>query len=249
MADGDYERGRGREIASLSAQLKRLAAARTAAPTTLVLNGWAASPRAWDLCRFRRERIYSYTDQLDGLPEQRIDSAAPNETFLLVGWSMGGSSAMRIACERPERIAGLVLVASTPRMMENRDTGWKGMSPRRLAALEYGLKTTHGEGFFGALEGKPNPYMMDSDDNLSRGLEYLRATDLRESVLNARLRCPVYIFQSEHDGIVRRENAEFLGSAFPNAKVEIVSGAEHALPVTIPDRIDSAVMELLTIKP
>ena len=57
MADGDYERGRGREIGAIAAELKRLAAARSAsAPyqrelSVFVLNGWASSTHAWDLCR------------------------------------------------------------------------------------------------------------------------------------------------------------------------------------------------------
>ena len=84
MADGDYERGRSREIGSIAAELKRLAAARASGdcsgrdtrcspaglfagrdarcprvgavvrPHVFVLNGWAASPHAWDLCRFMR---------------------------------------------------------------------------------------------------------------------------------------------------------------------------------------------------
>ena len=60
MADGDYERGRGREIGAIAAELKRLAAARegraVARPPVFVLNGWAASPHAWDLCGFMRPR-------------------------------------------------------------------------------------------------------------------------------------------------------------------------------------------------
>jgi len=247
VADGDYERGRDREIASLAAQLKRLAAERNAVPTVLVLNGWAASPQAWELCKFPRERVYSYIDQLDGLPERRIESAADGEKFVIVGWSMGGNSAMRIACRFPGRIAGLVLVAATPRMMEDREASWKGMSPRRLAALEFGLKATHGEGFFGIPEGKPNPYMMDTDENLTRGLDYLRATDLRDELVRLRLDCPVHVFQSEHDGIVRRENAEFLKSVFPRSTIELVPGAEHALPVTMPERLDAAVCGLISL--
>jgi len=246
VADGDYERGRGREIAATAARLRRLAAER-AAPAVLVLNGWAASPLAWSLCTFRRERVYSYTEQLDALPEARIAASAPGEKIVLVGWSMGGSSALRLACRFPSRVAGLVLVAATPRMMEDVSDGWKGMSPRRLAALEYGLKATHGEGFFGAPEGSPNPYMMDEDVNLSRGLDYLRSTDLRAELANARLSCPARILQSERDGIVRAGNAQFLHSVLLNSTVEIVPGAEHALPVTVPGRIDAAVKSLLEV--
>ena len=208
---------------------------------TFVLNGWAASERAWDLCRFRRDRVFSYVEQLDGLSERAMESC--RDGAVLVGWSMGGSRALRLAIEFPEKVAGLVLVAATPRMM--RAQGWAGMSERRLQALEAGLRMTHGEGFFGVPDGRPNPYMMDDDASLGRGIEYLRDTDLRAglSALKAggRLNCPVFVFQSERDGIVRRENAAYLASVLPGAVVEMVYGSEHALPVSIPERIDKAV--------
>lgn len=207
---------------------------------TFVLNGWAASERAWDLCRFRRDRVFGYVEEMDGKAHAAMRAA---DSAIVVGWSMGGSFALRLAMEFPEKLRGLVLVAATPRMMEA--PNWRGMSPRRLAALEAGLKMTHGEWFFGVQEGRPNPYMMDSDANLSRGLDYLKATDLRVGLIDlmasGRLRCPVAIFQSERDGIVRAENAAFLASVFPGASVTMVPGSEHALPVEIPELIDAAV--------
>lgn len=206
-----------------------------------VLNGWASSPRAWDLCAFGRERVFGYVEQLDGLPEAALRDES--EDVVLVGWSMGGSSALRLAMMFPEKTRGLVLVGATPRMMK--DDGWAGMSDRRLAALEVGLKMTKGEGFFGVPEGKPNPYMMDREENLCRGLDYLKATDLRPQLERMRdsgaFSFPVSIFQSEHDGIVRAENAAYLKSVFRNADVTMVPGSEHALPIMIPDLIDAAV--------
>ena len=94
----------------------------------IVLNGWSSSPHAWDLCGFMKETApnghrpqhYSYVDQMDGLPERMFDAGG---SFIVVGWSMGGSSALRLACRYPDQIAGLVLLAATPRMMEERDSG------------------------------------------------------------------------------------------------------------------------------
>jgi len=213
---------------------------------TFVLNGWASSEHAWDLCRFRRDRIFSYVEQLDGEPEKAMRDV---DEAVLVGWSMGGSGALRLAIGFPEKVKGLVLVATTPRMMK--DDGWAGMTERRLAALEYGLKATKGQGMFGVPEGKPNPYMMDDEANLKRGLEYLHETDLREALralsASGRLDCPVRIFQSEHDGIVRPDNARFLASLFRDSRVTMVPGSEHALSIVIPSAIDSAVEELLGI--
>ena len=251
MADGDYERGRGREIGAIAAELKRLAAAREgrapARPPVFVLNGWAASPHAWDLCGFMRPRgsaalprLFSYVEQLDGEPEKAIENV---ERCILVGWSMGGSSALRLAVRFPEKVAGLVLIAATPRMMEDKETGWRGMSPRRLEALRYGLVMTRGAGFFGVPEGKPNPYLADEPANLERGLKYLLETDVRKELAtnHQQLTTPIHIFQSEHDGIVRPENAAWLKTIFPQASVTMVPGTEHALPIFIPEKIDEAV--------
>lgn len=215
----------------------------------MVLNGWAASPQAWDMCGFMKRTasdgmppmLLSYVDQLDGRPEAVMEKGG---RFILVGWSMGGSSALRLACRYPDQVAGLVLVAATPRMMEDRDTGWRGMSPRRLEALRKGLELTHGQGFFGMPEGKPNPYMTDSSENLERGLAYLRETDVRADVrrvFGSGCGFPVHIFQSEHDGIVRVSNAPWLNGAFPGSVLTVVPGGEHALPVFIPELIDDAV--------
>ncbi len=288
-----------------------------------VLNGWAASPHAWDLCRFMRPqqvaalptgttgvspveksaaipRLFSYVEQLDGLPEQALEAT---DRCILVGWSMGGSSALRLVTRFPEKIAGLVLIAATPRMMEDKATGWRGMTPHRLEALRYGLLKTQGIGFFGVPEGKPNPYLVDVPANLERGLKYLLETDVRkEVVLGASCLVPsaeqkevpgascfvlraeqkevpgasclvlgaelkhkdgresnapstkhqalgtnIHIFQSEHDGIVRPENAAWLKTVFPQASVTMIPGTEHALPIFIPEKIDDAVDACLAV--
>lgn len=204
---------------------------------TIILNGWAASEKAWSLCPFAKQaKIISYVEQLDGLAERALDDAGK---AIVVGWSMGGSRALSLAISRPKRIKALILIAATARMMAANN--WEGMSERRLKAFEMGLKMTKGEGLFGVPPLEPNPYMMDTDENLDRGLKYLRDTDLRlpliDLLASGKATFPVAIFQSEKDGIVRPSNAKFLSAVFPQAKVEMIPGSEHALPVTIADKI------------
>ena len=207
-----------------------------------VLNGWAASPAAWSRCAFRRDALFGYVDQLDGLPERALEAT---DAAVLVGWSMGGSSALRLACRYPDRVRGLVLVAATPRMMAD-GGGWKGMTPRRLEALRRGLELTRGEGLFGRPEGLPNPYATDTPENLARGLRYLLETDLRAELRSRTWGgLPVRIFQSVRDGIVHPANADYLASVFPGAVLTRVPGSEHALPVTVPGEISAAVSALL----
>ena len=204
--------------------------------TTLVLNGWAAGPEAWTLCSFPHDWVFSYLEQLDGLPERVLADA---DDVLLVGFSMGGNSALRLLLAAPEKVRGLVLVSTSPFLMEEKSAGWKGLSERRLTALRLGTQLVFGN----------DPSPLYADDNLNRGLDYLRTSDLREPLRAfarspqgaAFARTPVAVFQSERDGIVRPENADFLKAVFPQATVTRVPGREHVLPVTIPEMIDRAV--------
>ena len=204
----------------------------------LVFNGWAAGPETWALCTFPHDWVFDYVEQLDGLPEKMMDEF---DEAVLVGFSMGGSTALRMWLKYPEKVKGLVLVSATPRMME--DVNWKGMSERRLAALRLGTRMTF----------KDDPSPMYDEKNMERGLDYLKTTDLRLRLLSIsesgesakRRTLPVWIFQSERDGIVRPNNAEFLKRVFPQAKVTMVPGNEHVLPITEPELIDRAVNEVL----
>ena len=205
---------------------------------TLVFNGWAAGGETWALCTFPHDWVFDYVEQLDGLPETVMEES---DEVVLVGFSMGGSTALRMYLKYPEKVKGMVLVSATPRMME--DENWKGMSERRLAALRLGTQMMF----------KDDPSPMYDEKDMERGLDYLRNTDLRDALLSfsrGRGRSPsapfpVHIFQSERDGIVRPTNAAFLKEVFPQAKVTMVLGNEHVLPVTIPEQIDAAVREVL----
>ena len=216
---------------------------------TLVFNGWAAGPETWALCRFPHDWVFDYVEQLDGLPEKVMEES---DEVVLVGFSMGGSTALRMFLRYPEKVKGLVLVSATPRMMEERrDQGsgirdqvvWKGMSERRLAALRLGTQMMF----------KDDPSPMYDERNMERGLDYLKSTDLRLRLLAIsesgesvkRRNFPVFIFQSEKDGIVRSSNAEFLKGVFPQAKVTMVPGNEHVLPIRVPELIDAAVFDII----
>ena len=204
----------------------------------LVFNGWAAGPETWALCAFPHDWVFDYVEQLDGLPEKVMEES---DEVVLVGFSMGGSTALRMWLKWPEKVKGLVLVSTTPRMMEAEN--WKGMSERRLAELRLGTQMMF----------RDDPSPMYDERNMERGLDYLKTTDLRLQLLSIsesgesvkRRNFPVFIFQSEKDGIVRPSNAEFLKEVFPQAKVTMVPGNEHVLPIRVPELIDEAVFDII----
>ncbi len=213
----------------------------------LVFNGWAAGPETWALCAFPHDWVFDYVEQLDGLPEKVMEES---DKVLLVGFSMGGSTALRMFLKYPEKVKGLVLISTTPRMVEEKkvrgegeEVVWKGMSERRLAALRLGTQMMF----------RDDPSPMYDERNMERGLDYLKTTDLRLQLLSIsesgesvkRRNFPVFIFQSEKDGIVRPSNAKFLKEVFPQAKVTMVPGNEHVLPIRVPELIDKAVFDII----
>ena len=213
----------------------------------LVFNGWAAGPETWALCAFPHDWVFDYVEQLDGLPEKVMEES---DKVLLVGFSMGGSTALRMFLKYPEKVKGLVLISTTPRMVEEKkvrgegeEVVWKGMSERRLTALRLGTQMMF----------RDDPSPMYDETNMERGLDYLKTTDLRLQLLSIsesgesvkRRNFPVFIFQSEKDGIVRPSNAEFLKEVFPQAKVTMVPGNEHVLPIRVPELIDEAVFDII----
>ena len=219
----------------------------------LVFNGWAAGPETWALCTFPHDWVFDYVEQLDGSPEKVMEDT---DEAVLVGFSMGGSTALRMFLKYPERVRGLVLISTTPCMMEKPDASvesnnlksknqtmaspWRGMSERRLAALRLGTKMMF----------RDDPSPMYDAKNMERGLEYLQKTDLRQELFNLStfqpFNFPVFIFQSERDGIVRPNNAEFLKRVFPQAEMTMVPGNEHVLPIAVPELIDKAVNGMLS---
>ena len=204
----------------------------------LVFNGWAAGPETWALCTFPHDWVFDYIEQLDGLPEKVMEES---DEVILVGFSMGGSTALRMFLKYPEKVKGLVLISATPRMMEAEN--WKGMSERRLAALRLGTQMMF----------RDDPSPMYDEKNMERGLDYLKTKDMRAELLSyascsSHESCiPVFIFQSERDGIVRPNNAEFLKKVFPQANVTMIPGNEHVLPITVPELIDRAVFDVSSV--
>ena len=202
-------------------------------PLILVFNGWAAGPETWDLISFPHDWVFSYVEQMEGVHNAIVESS---EELILVGFSMGGVTAQEIVLKNPEKIKGLLLVSATPRMMEDKATDWKGLSPRRLEALRWGTEMVF----------KDDPSPMYDKANMDRGLDFLQMHDLRAALKGiGKTDFPVEVFHSERDGIVRPHNPDFFKAVFPQARVTMIPGNEHVLPVTIPEKLDEAMERIL----
>ena len=132
-------------------------------PTLVLLHGWGLNLRVWDgLAAALRDRFRIIAVDLPGhgrsawLPERSSleeQAAQVRETiaeiaseYSLLGWSLGGQLALRLAAARRPLLAAtvhrLVLIAATPRLLAGPD--WPhGAPPERLTMQAAGLRTDY----------------------------------------------------------------------------------------------------------
>jgi pimeloyl-[acyl-carrier protein] methyl ester esterase len=177
----------------------------------------------------------------------------------LVGWSLGGFVAARIARLFPDRVTGLVLIGTGACGTRRRDFP-EGADPAfieglggRLAlhwqatvqeflsvevrgddrALET-LRTLRGQL---ALGGAPSTAALEA------GLAILRGADLRgEWPL---LRLPTLVIAGAHDRLVPPEAARRVATLVPGARFELIDRAAHAPFISRRDRVEPLICEFL----
>lgn len=168
------------------------------------------------------------------LLEPIVESLAADA--ILVGHSFGGRIAVVLAATHPEKFAGVVLTG-VPLV--------KRPSSRRPALLY-------------RLGRWANRYSLIPDATMERlrrrfgSADYRSATGVMRNVLVkavneqyadflSRVKAPVLLLWGDEDSEVPLPIAELAASSIPDARVEVVAGAGHFLPVTHPAELRRAV--------
>jgi pimeloyl-[acyl-carrier protein] methyl ester esterase len=167
--------------------------------------------------------------------------AAPSQAIWL-GWSLGAQVALQAALDAPERVRGLIVVAGTPRFVQDFD--WPHAMPdatfRQFAAS---LASDHAgtlDRFLAlqvrgsadaretlrelraAIRARPAPQL----GALRAGLELLLGVDLRAEL--PALRPPSLWLFGERDTLVPADVGHSLETLVPSAEILILHGAAHA---------------------
>ncbi|WGO83687.1 pimeloyl-ACP methyl ester esterase BioH [Arsenophonus apicola] len=165
---------------------------------------------------------------------------APKQAIWL-GWSLGGLIANIIALNHQAEIAGLITVASTPCFSQQEN--WPGIKPmvltgfeqqlqanfhrtieRFLALQTLGTKTAHED--IRLLRTVLLKQPLPSVAVLNAGLEILRTTDLRQSLLT--LNKPFLRIYGDLDGLVPRKVVPIIDAWLPNSPSVVIKHAAHA---------------------
>lgn len=225
-------------------------------PRLVLLHGWALNSHVWDdvVPRLASEFTLECIDlpghggspmqpqvhDLDSLAE----TVAPHlgAQCHLLGWSLGGLVALRLALKHPARLEKLVLVSSTPRFIAGPD--WpSAMQPAVLehfaARLREDYTATVRE--FLALQVRGDERAHEALRILRRrvlvagepdsaalriGLKILRDADLRAELPG--VRTPTLVIAGERDALVPAATSATLAMGMPQARAHVIERAAHA---------------------
>ncbi len=174
------------------------------------------------------------------------------EAAVLVGWSLGALVALALARRHPARVSRLVLIAGTARFVaaeasadEPTEESWPGLAADTVATFRSSFQTSPQailrrflalqclgeadrrgtqEALADALDRPERPAV------LAAGLDLLARTDLRREL--AHIMQPCLLLHGEHDALMPLGAAQRLARALPNARLQVLGGSGHALPLS-----------------
>ncbi len=223
------------------------------------LHGWGQSSRIWTPIRPLVEAAFPGARYPD-LPGHGRAAPAPADAWLwrlteeivhgdeaadapvcLVGWSLGGMLAMRLALAMPARVGALALVATTPRFRVGEgwphgcEAAWFDDFRRALAGdarlgERFFLLMLRGAGMPRARMRALSREVLDkahppARDALETGLDWLAREDLRDAI--GGIRQPALVIHGREDAIVPEGAGRWLARHLPDARLAMIGGG-HA---------------------
>jgi pimeloyl-[acyl-carrier protein] methyl ester esterase len=171
-----------------------------------------------------------------------VARALPAERSVLVGWSLGGLTALQLALDFPDRVARLVLVGSSPQFVADENWPHAMVSAtleefsarliadhagtiRRFLALQV-LGSEHGKETLARLKEELGAAPPPNPGALAGGLRILQRSSLVARL--ADLEVPLTAIHGERDTLAPLAAAQAMVALVPDAELRIIAGAGHA---------------------
>lgn len=227
------------------------------------LHGWGTHPVIWDplLEQFPGARAlplpgYAASEPAFTLEAMAAGIAAQMEPgTTLVGWSLGGQVAVRLALDFPEKVSRLTLIAATPCFVNREDwphgvaaqvfdqfaanlaQDYAGTIRRFLSLQAQGSSGMHE--VLSQLRRKLLDQPRPAAGVLEAGLDILQGMDLREAA--GKLDKPLTLVHGSSDKLAPVTAARWLAQAVPGAALHEIEGAGHAPFLSHPRQVSDII--------
>ena len=239
-------------------------------PTLALLHGWGMNPSVFDaLAAQLKDDCTLLPLALPGHGGARILSDNSLATWashiaqqlpaqaILLGWSLGGQLAMRIALDSPERVSRLILVSTTPKFVLSPD--WPaGLPEQDLQAFGMDLQhdtrgtllrflslqsrgATAQKAILQDLRASLSTQALPDTQALQAGLDMLMQSDLRAEA--SLLTQPTTIIHGSLDKLTPPAAADWLASSISSAHYALIDGAAHAPFLSHTQQVAQAILE------
>ena len=221
----------------------------------VMLHGWGMHSGVWQpLIKKLSAQYMLYLVDLPGMGNSRpidpyhlhaladdVAQVIPGVSDVL-GWSLGGLVAQRIALNQPDRIRRLILVGSTPCFVNKE--GWDaGVNPANFESFAQAVNSDYKATIMkfltlqcmnaddarstlkqlrASFETRPTP----TQTTLQRALQILLDADLRDEVAN--IRKPTLLIHGDRDTLAPVQAAHWMMQQLPHGFLRVISGSAHA---------------------
>lgn len=235
------------------------------APNLVLIPGWAAQHAHWGpMLKLLRDRFNVYQPQWP--PAQPYEAwlehclAQLPDRFAVLGWSLGGQMAIRLAHAAPDRVSAVVTLASNPSFVARDDwpeampertfQGFESLCQKRPDKARQRFQLLQWQGDIDATAGLrrwrecSDDEQAWSDQALANGLQALREHDLRPQLTDlCERRIPVLHLLGRRDCLVPSSVADALRDGWPQQRVEVVDCCH--VPFWSMDEVEPALMRFL----
>jgi pimeloyl-ACP methyl ester carboxylesterase len=238
----------------------------------ILIHGLADDHRAWrravsDLMLRHRVLMYDLRGHgetslgaADGTLRQLGDDLAAMlddlevESANVAGFSLGGTIAMRLAIDHPDRVRGLVLVATSSRVGRAAADWYRERSemverhdPQLRVTLDKDAADVYAEAQAELEEGLLIRRQSTADPrgygNACEAMAGLNASPLDPDL--PRISSPTLIVASDKDRHCPPKAAEIIASGIRGSKLEVMTGAGHPIPVERPCELARSINSFL----